>query len=207
MIRAASSKRWHAPLLATAPLLLSAVIAAPALAQSVILPEGMAIPLQVRQDVSSKTAHVGDEVDLAVAKAVTIGGVPVIPAGSPVVGEVVQARDNGLLGRSGKLDIKVSRIRAGQTDVPVRGDRNAKGQSGTLGAVGAGIVFLPLALIIRGKDVTLRAGTTFDVYVDKEVSLSGAGPGATPDTAGPLASEAAPSAIRSIDPNDAITGR
>src|SRR3546814_2830795 len=82
-----------------------------------------------------------------------------IPAGSPAVGEVSRVRDNGLLGRSGKLDIKVSTVRTGGMDVPVRGQRNSQGKSGTLGAVGAGIVFLPLAVIVRGKDVKLPAGT------------------------------------------------
>src|SRR3546814_9449654 len=71
-----------------------------ALAQSTILPEGMAIQLETRQDISSKSARVGDRIELAVARPVTIGGVTLIPAGSPAVGEVSRVRDNGLLGRS-----------------------------------------------------------------------------------------------------------
>lgn len=204
MTRTAPARRRHARLIATALLLLP--IPHPAFAQGVILPEGMAIRLQTRQDVSSKTAHVGDEVDLAVAKAVTIGGMPVIPAGSPAVGRVVGASDNGLLGRSGKLDIEVNMIRAGQIEIPVRGGRDAKGQPGTLGAVGAGVVFLPLAILIRGKDVKLPAGTTFDVYVDKEVTVPSAAVSLTPQETAPLAPEPPPSVIRSIDPNDALKG-
>lgn len=199
MNRTAWPKRWARQLVTTLPLLLSAVIAHPAFAQSAILPEGLAIQLQTRQDISSKSARVGDEVELTVAKAVTIGGVTLIAAGSPAVGEVVRVRDNGLLGRSGKLDIRVSKIRAGRMDVPVRGQRNAKGKSGTLGAVGAGILFLPLAVIIRGKDVKLPAGTTFEVYVDQETSIAPE----TPEAAPPSAPPAAPSTIRTIDPNQA----
>lgn len=195
-------------LLAAASMFLSATVTHSAAAQSVILPEGMTIPLQVRQDVSSKSAHLGDEVALAVAKAIMIGGVPVIAAGSPVTGKVVRVRDNGLLGRSGKLDIQVSKIRAGDTDVPVRGRQNVKGAAGTLGAVGAGMVFLPLAVIVRGKDVKLPTGTTFDVYVDREVTFSAAspvGPAAEARILDPSPSPS-PSAIKSIDPNDAIAG-
>ncbi|AJR23773.1 MULTISPECIES: hypothetical protein [Sphingobium] len=195
--------RLSLPMRSAIPLLLAAS-AGPALAQSTILPEGMAIQLETRQEISSKSARVGDRIELAVAKPVTIGGVTLIPAGSPAVGEVSRVRDNGLLGRSGKLDIKVSTVRAGGMDVPVRGQRNSQGKSGTLGAVGAGIVFLPLAVIVRGKDVKLPAGTLFEVYVDKEVSLgSGVAPGG-PAAATPAESRDMPGSIRTVDPNQAL---
>ena len=173
-------------------------------AQSMILPEGMAISLQTRHDISSKSARVGDHVELAVAKAVTIGGVTLIAADTPAVGEVVRVRDNGLLGRSGKLDIRVSSLKAGQLDVPVRGQRNARGKSGTLGSVGAGIVFLPLAILVRGKDVKLPAGTSFDVYVDKEVAVAPVVAAGTTVEAGPSPPSSQSNAVRAIDPNEAL---
>lgn len=187
------------------PLMALSLIHAHALsAQSMILPEGLTISLETRQDLSSKSAKKGDVVDLAVAKAVTIGGVTLIAAGTPVTGEVASVRDNGLLGRSGKLDIRVNTVKVGQQDVPVRGDRNAKGRSGTLGSIGAGIVFLPLAILVRGKDVKLPAGTTFEVYVDKEVAIGPAMPAPmTSQAAAPPPSESR--SVRAIDPNDALT--
>lgn len=188
----------------TVSLLLSAAIPHPALAQSLILPEGMAIRLETRTDMSSKSARAGDKVELAVAKPVTIGGTTLIPAGSPATGEVVRARDNGLLGRSGKLDIRVDSIKVGAVDVPVRGKQSAKGKSGTLGAVGAGVLFLPLAVIVRGKDVKLPAGTLLEVYVDKEVTIASQ---ATPNAAPPEETTPPPSVIRNIDPNEAISSQ
>lgn len=190
-------------LAATASFALFAMVAQPAFGQSIVLPEGMAIPLETRQEISSKSARAGDQVELAVAKPVTIGGVTVIPAGAPATGKVVRVRDNGLLGRSGKLDIQVSSVKAGQLDIPVRGQRNAQGKSGTLGAVGAGIVFLPLAVLVRGKDVKLPAGTAFDVYVEKEVTLASPAPAVMPTVATPPQDQAAPP-IRTVDPNQAI---
>ncbi|HKY80553.1 MAG TPA: hypothetical protein VJM09_03685 [Sphingobium sp.] len=187
-----------------ASLLLSVAVAQPALAQGLVLPEGMAIQLETREDISSKSARVGDQVQLAVAKPVTVGATTLIAAGSPAVGEVAHVRDNGLLGRSGKLDIRVSQIKAGSVDVPVRGQRNAKGKSGTLGAVGAGILFLPLAVIVRGKDVRLPAGTLFDVYVDKEVTIAAETASAPALAADALPSNPPPTVIRTIDPNQAI---
>lgn len=188
------------------PLMALSLIHAHALsAQSTILPEGLTISLETRQDLSSKSAKKGDVVDLEVAKAVTIGGVTLIAAGTPVTGEVASVRDNGLLGRSGKLDIRVNTVKVGQQDVPVRGDRNAKGRSGTLGSVGAGIVFLPLAILVRGKDVKLPAGTTFEVYVDKEVAIGPTMPAATAPEAAASSPPSESRSIRAIDPNDALT--
>ncbi|WP_375196919.1 hypothetical protein [Sphingobium sp.] len=195
-------KRWTRALAMTATAL-SLVHTAPVSAQSVILPEGMAIPLETRADISSKTARKGDRVELAVARPVTIGGVTVIAAGTPAVGEITRARDNGLLGRSGKLDIQVTSLKTGQFAIPLRGQRDVKGRSGTLGAVGAGIVFLPLAILIRGKDVKVPAGTKFDVYVDQEIRLPSA-VSASSDIAGTADSPASSGAIRSIDPNDTL---
>jgi hypothetical protein len=191
---------WAGRLATTLPLALSIAIVHPASAQSVILPEGMTIQLETRQEISSKSARVGDPVDLAVAKAVTIGGVTILPAGSPATGEVTRVTDNGLLGRSGKLDIQVGKLKVGEQDVPVRGQRNARGKSGTLGAVGAGIVFLPLAIIVRGKDVKLPAGTVFEVYVDREVQVPAAASGATD----PSKAAAPPNEIRTVDPNQVL---
>ncbi|WP_313809212.1 hypothetical protein [Sphingobium sp.] len=204
MIRTELPMRWIRRWAAAAPLLLAA-IPCQGLAQSMILPEGMAIQLETQREISSKSARVGDQVELAVAKPVTIGGATLIPAGSPAVGEVSRVRDNGLLGRSGKLDIKVSTVKAGGVDIPVRGQRNAQGKSGTLGAVGAGIVFLPLAVIIRGKDVKLPSGTLLEVYVDREVSIASAtAPAAESGIAAPSEAPAPSSSIRTIDPNQAL---
>jgi hypothetical protein len=195
-------KRWAKPL-ATTAMALSLAHTIPLFAQAIILPEGMAIPLETRADISSKSARRGDKVELAVARPVTIGGMTVIAAGTPAVGEVTRARDNGLLGRSGKLDIQVTSLKTGQFTIPLRGQRDAKGRSGTLGAVGAGIVFLPLAILIRGKDVKVPAGTKFDVYVDQEVRLPSAVP-VSSDIASPEDNPVPSSAIRPIDPNDAL---
>jgi hypothetical protein len=148
--------------------------ATPAFAQTA-LPEGMRVELQTRDDISSKTARKGDRVELVVARPVAINGVTLIPAGAPAVGEITKASDNGLLGRSGKLDIEVREVSANGRHVPVRGAQDAKGKSGTLGAVGAGVVFLPLAVVVKGREAKIPAGTKVDVYVDQTVQFSDTG--------------------------------
>jgi hypothetical protein len=146
-----------------------------AVAQSV-LPEGMAVHLATSDEISSKTAKKGDQVNFVVREPVVIGGVTMIPAGSPAVGEVARARDNGLLGRSGKLEIAVSHVTVDGREIPVRGDRDKKGASGTLGVVGAAVVFLPLGIFIRGREARIAAGTPVDVYVAREIPMEAAPP-------------------------------
>ncbi|QUT06453.1 hypothetical protein KFK14_03000 [Sphingobium phenoxybenzoativorans] len=143
-----------------------------AFAQSLTLPEGTPVHLQTRDDLSSKDARKGDKVELTVAEPVIVNGVTVIPAGAPATGEISRARDNGLLGRSGKLEIEVTQVSADGRIVPLRGQQNAKGKAGTIGAVGAGVVFLPLAIVVKGKEAKIPAGTKVDVYVDQPVQLT-----------------------------------
>lgn len=143
-----------------------------AFAQSMTLPEGTPVHLQTRDDLSSKDARKGDKVELTVAEPVVVNGVTVIPAGAPATGEISRARDNGLLGRSGKLEIDVRQVSADGRIVPLRGQQNAKGKAGTIGAVGAGVVFLPLAIVVKGKEAKIPAGTKVDVYVDQPVQLT-----------------------------------
>lgn len=170
-------------------------------AQSV-LPEGVAVHLETREDVTSKTAKAGDPVKFVVREPVVIAGMTMIPAGSAALGQVTRARDNGLLGRSGKLEISVSHVDVGGRQIPVRGNRDKKGASGTVGVVGAAVVFLPLGLLIRGREATIKAGTPVDVYVAQEVPMAVVVPEppqpATPQTAETLRPiELPPSAVAS----------
>ena len=148
-------------------------------AQSV-LPEGMTVHLETRDEISSKTAKKGDPINFVVRDPIVIGGVTMIPAGSTATGHVTRARDNGLLGRSGKLEIGVSHIDAGGRQIPVRGDQGEKGKGGTVGVVGAAVVFLPLGLFVRGREATIKAGTPVDVYVAQEVRMETAAAVAEP---------------------------
>jgi hypothetical protein len=147
----------------------------PALAQGLVLAEGTPIHLQTREDLSSKDARKGDKVELTVAEPVIVNGVTVIPVGAPATGEISRARDNGLLGRSGKLEIEVRQLSADGRIIPLRGQENAKGKGGTIGAVGAGIVFLPLAIVVKGKEAKIPAGSKVDMYVDQPVQLTDTG--------------------------------
>jgi hypothetical protein len=157
--------------------------AGPLTAQPAVLPADTAIHLATSGQVSSKTAKVGDRVGFIVREPVVVGGTTIIPAGSPAAGEVTRVRDNGLLGRSGKLEISVSYVNAvGGLQIPVKGNSGRKGASGVPAVVGAAIVFLPLGIFMKGREARIKEGTPVDVYVAKDVQLEtpAAAPGAEP---------------------------
>ena len=179
-----------------AAMLLSHSAMAPA--QSV-LPEGLTIHLETRDEISSKKAKAGDPVKFVVRDPVVIGGVTMIPAGSAALGQVTRARGNRLFGRSGKLEISVSHIDVAGRQIPVRGSRNKKGASGAVGMVGAAVVFLPLGVLVRGRDAIIKAGTPLDVYIARETPMTAAA--SSPPPAEP-AMPAAPQMVETLKPVD-----
>ena len=142
------------------------------MAAAQVLPEGTAVHLQTRDEISSKSAKVGDPVNLVVREPVVIGGATLIPAGSAAIGKVTRARENGWLGRPGKLEISVSHVDVGGRPIPLRGEREKKGGSGAPGMVGAAVVFLPLGLFVKGREAKIKAGTPVDVFVAQETPVA-----------------------------------
>lgn len=121
------------------------------------------------------------------------------------------------MGRAGKLDFSIDRVRAVDGEwVPLRYTVNK--QSGSSHAVstgvmtaGAAILFWPAApafLLIKGKDVTLNKGMVFDTFTDQDHALASLQPpsnasngmrlAAAPAVFGPTAASAAPSASVTI---------
>lgn len=154
-----------------AALALVALPAAPASATPLTLKAGTAITLATTADLSSRDAEVGDPVDLVVSEPVVVDGVTVIPKGARATGEVSRAKGNGHLGKSGKLSVRVDHVTAEGQSIPVRGQHAEEGRSGTLGVVGAAVVFLPLGALIKGKEAKIPAGSPLEVYVAQDVAL------------------------------------
>jgi hypothetical protein len=163
-------------------MLIMPVLAAIASAQ-VQVPDGTKMRLRLDQTLSSATADEGQTVELSVAEAVTVDGVTVVQEGARATGTVVVAQEKRRMGRAGKLDFSVDRVRGvnGQW-LPVRytvtkkqGDSKAV-STGVITA-GVAVVFWPAApfvLMRHGKDTTINKGVTFDVFVDGNHTFNGA---------------------------------
>ncbi|MBC7928659.1 MAG: PEGA domain-containing protein [Bryobacteraceae bacterium] len=163
-------------------------------AAELVVPNGTKLSARLEQTLSSSTAEAGQQVQMTLNDAVKVNGITVIPQGAPVVGSVILAEERKNMGRKGKLDFSVDKVRAADGEwIPLRytmqkREGEGKGVSTGIMTAGAAILFWPAApffLLRKGKDVTINKGIVFEVFTDSDhamtpqyvASLGGAQPG------------------------------
>jgi hypothetical protein len=148
-----------------------------------VIPSGTRVSCRLEQTISSATVDEGQQVQLVVTEDVKVGDVLLIAQGSPVVGTIVQSVAKRRMGRTGKLDFSIDKVRAMDGKfIPVRYSLNKKeGGSHALSTgvmtAGAAVLFFPAApffLLRKGKDVNINKGMVFEVFTDEDHSLAGA---------------------------------
>lgn len=169
-------------------------------AAQVTIPDGTKIRVRLDQSISSGTAEQGQTVELSVVEAIHVNEQVVIPEGSRVTGTITEAHEKRNMGRAGKLDFSIDRVRGIDNEwIPLRYTVNKKSgeshatRTGVITA-GAAIVFWPAApvfLLMKGKDVTINKGVTFDTFTDQDhivghsaISAKAAVPNAPPTSGG-----------------------
>jgi hypothetical protein len=154
-------------------------------AQGTTIPDGTKLRVRLEQTVSSATADEGQTVELSVAEAIKINGETVIADSARVTGTVTQVKERGRMGKAGKLDFSVDRVRAADGEwIPLRYTLNKKtgeGHSTRNGIITAGVAFVfwpaaPFVLLAKGKDITINKGVTFDVFTDADHAFMKANP-------------------------------
>ena len=165
-----------APLAAQAPAAEAArtvaELAAPA-PQSV-LHAGAEIPLITREDLTTKhkKLRAGQRFQMEVASNVEAGGVVVIPAGTPAVGEVTEVRNKGMWGKSGYINARVISLRLGERTFRLSGSFDDKGVTGTAGVVGA-IAFVPVAgFFMTGTSASIPLGSPVKAFLDEDIAFN-----------------------------------
>jgi hypothetical protein len=150
-------------------------------AAEIIIPNGTKISTRLDQTISSATAETGQQVQLTLTDSIKVNGVTVIPQGAPVLGTVVLAEEKKNMGRRGKLDFSVDKVRASDGEwIPVRytmqkREGEGKGLSTGIMTAGAVVLFWPAApffLLRKGKDVTINKGIVFEVFTDQDHSMN-----------------------------------
>jgi len=148
-----------------------------------LLPEGTRIRVRLEQSISSSTAEEGQAVELSVADSVKVGDAVVIAEGAHVIGTITQAHEKRRMGRAGKLDFSLDRVKAVDNQwVALRYTVTRKsGQSHALSTgiltAGTAAVFWPAApvfLLRKGQDVAINRDVTFEVYTDRNYTIKAA---------------------------------
>ena len=168
-------------------------------AQQIQIPSGTKVSCRLEQTISSETAEQGQQVQLATTEDIKIGDRVVIPQNSTVLGTIVMAQEKRRMGRTGKLDFSIDKVRVIDGEyVPLRYTLNKREggshavSTGVMTA-GAAVLFWPAApffLLRKGKDVTINKGIVLETFTDQSHVLKSNGPSAV---AGSPNSEAAAS--------------
>lgn len=137
------------------------------------LPVGTPIPLRTRATVSTKLNKAGDRIDLEVAEDVVFREQVIIPAGTPVVGEISMAQSNGHLGKKGKLEIRLLEVQTPHGPARLSGTAYDEGKSGTALSL-ATMVFVSTlgGFLIHGTSAEIPAGTEVEAYLASDLRFA-----------------------------------
>jgi hypothetical protein len=179
-------------------------------AAQLVLPNGTKLTCRLEQTLSSATADEGQQVQLSVTEPVKVNGVVVIPQGAPVIGSIVLAEQKKSLGRAGKLDFSVDKVRAADGEyIPLRYTMHKKageGKGTSTGIMTAGAVILfwpaaPFLLMRKGKDITINKGIVLEVFTDQDHAFGAA------TVSGPSAPAPSPANLAPTQPQVMLAGQ
>lgn len=145
--------------------------AVPAAAQ-IKVPEGTEFSIRLEDAISSSSATEGDRFTISLDDDVKLPDGTVLRAGYRGVGEVVEARDNGMLNKNGKLNIRLVYLKVGEDRIRLRANRGTEGEARVGATVATVILFWPAAPFIKGKDVSIKKGTIMTAYSDMDAMLA-----------------------------------
>ena len=142
-------------------------------AQKVKLAEGTPVKVKIVAELSSKTAQVGDILSFTVVENIKVGGKILIDSNSNATGEVIEAQKARSLGRPGKLDFTINFTKAIDDQIiKVRAtEKKLSGTNRTGGVIAAAVIFAPVAIFIKGKDVVIEKDKEFLVFIDKDYEI------------------------------------
>ena len=181
-----------------------AIIQPPSMAT--ILRAGTEVPLVTREDLTTKKKQlrVGQRVQLEVASNVEMGGVIVIPTGTPAIAELTEVRNKGMWGKSGYIAARILSLRMGDRQVRLSGSFDDKGITGTGGVVAA-VALLPLAgFITTGTSAHIPTGSAVKGFLDEDIAFQTVQAPAqvltisVPATASPAAPATAPTTVPAV---------
>lgn len=150
---------------------------------------GTKVPLKLSEELTTKgkNLRVGQHFRMEVSEPVLVNGQVVIPAGSPAVGEITEARNKGMWGKSGHLTAQMLYVSVNGRQIRMTGTFDDKGVTGTGGVVAA-IAFVPVAgFFTTGTSARVPVGAAVTGFIGEDVPILAAAAASAPLVAQPLA--------------------
>jgi hypothetical protein len=150
---------------------------------AVSVSEGTPVQVRLLQDIKSGHAKKGEQVRLEVVSDVLGPDRTVaIPKGTPVVGTVTRSKGRKMFGKPGKLEFAIEYIRfPDDTRIPLRSTQTAaRGRDNSGAAIASMVLLAPIAMLVKGREVTVKTGREFGVFVDRSVAVATSNEGNRP---------------------------
>lgn len=140
------------------------------------IPEGTEIKIVSIDSISGKKNPQGSAVTFKVVEDVKVNNRTVIAKDAVVKGLVSQAKKPGMMGRSGKLSIRIESAQTidGQM-IKLRAAKSGAGGDNFGTTFALSYVIGPFALLTTGKNAKIKAGTVFSAFTDETRSIVIAG--------------------------------
>lgn len=148
------------------------LVASPLCAWATKLPEGTDVRLQITEKLSSATATEGQRFNLVLDEDILVDGVVLVPRGAKAVGTVVSSHKRGHMGKAGDLNVQINYLVVGAQRVPLRASSGREGDSKIGATVALTVIFGPLGLLKRGKNVEINPGVVLTAQVDQTTELN-----------------------------------
>src|SRR6267378_1401050 len=129
--------------------------------QEILVRNQTPVHLKLGRELSSATAHVGEEVNFEVTQDVIVGGLTIISKGAPAVGAVTEPKKR--MGKSGKLNVSVASVRLTNNEKLALRSFGADQPSDQKSGLGISLV--------HGKDFIMPKDTEITAYVDGDTHL------------------------------------
>jgi hypothetical protein len=144
-----------------------------------LLEDGTPIHLVLSENLSSASAVTGQTVEFEVVDDIVMNDLLVIPRGSTAWATVTDAEHKKHLGRAGKLDLNIDKVRLADGEKALlRGVKDTQGGGHTGAMTGAivatSLVLWPAApffLFMHGKDINIPKGTQITAFVQGDMRL------------------------------------
>ncbi len=143
----------------------SAISAEQASSSTPANPACIPVHLVFAQDVTSKTAEIGDKVLLTLADDLSVNGAIIAHKGDSATVTVTQVEKTGAGGAPGEIEFQVDPLHTSLGLVTLRGAATLEGQASPPNAAFLIPVVGPLALFHHGKDADIKSGTSFTAYL------------------------------------------
>ena len=140
-------------------------------AATVRIPEGTEFTVRLEESISSKHAQDGDRFTISLDDDVKLADGTVLRAGYRGVGEVVDARKSGMLGKTGKLAIRLVYLKVGEERIKLRAQRGSQGSHNTGVQVASLLLLWPALPFIKGKNTSIPKGTMMTAFADVDTAF------------------------------------